>query len=48
MAALCRDHEITLLTYGTVLGGLLAEKYLGSPSRLAERSIPRRCRSTRT
>ncbi|HEY6420809.1 MAG TPA: aldo/keto reductase [Candidatus Binataceae bacterium] len=31
MAALCRDHGITLLTYGTVLGGLLAEKYLGRP-----------------
>jgi aryl-alcohol dehydrogenase-like predicted oxidoreductase len=29
MAAFCRDHGITLLTYGTVLGGLLAEKYLG-------------------
>ena len=31
MAALCRDHGITLLTYGTVLGGLLSEKYLGRP-----------------
>ncbi len=31
MAALCRDHAITLLTYGTVLGGLLSEKYLGLP-----------------
>jgi len=31
MAALCREHGITLLTYGTVLGGLLAEKYLGQP-----------------
>ncbi|MGH7933097.1 MAG: aldo/keto reductase [Candidatus Binataceae bacterium] len=29
MAAFCRDHGITLLTYGTVLGGLLSEKYLG-------------------
>ena len=29
MAAFCRDHEISLLTYGTVLGGLLSEKYLG-------------------
>jgi aryl-alcohol dehydrogenase-like predicted oxidoreductase len=28
MAAYCRDHGITLLTYGTVLGGLLAEKFL--------------------
>jgi len=31
MAAFCRDHGITLLTYGTVLGGLLSEKYLGRP-----------------
>jgi aryl-alcohol dehydrogenase-like predicted oxidoreductase len=31
MAAFCRDHAITLLTYGTVLGGLLSEKYLGRP-----------------
>ena len=29
MAAFCREHDITLLTYGTVLGGLLSEKYLG-------------------
>ncbi|HKV54455.1 MAG TPA: aldo/keto reductase [Candidatus Binataceae bacterium] len=31
MAALCRERGITLLTYGTVLGGLLSEKYLGQP-----------------
>jgi aryl-alcohol dehydrogenase-like predicted oxidoreductase len=31
MAAFCRDREITLIAYGTVLGGLLAEKYLGQP-----------------
>jgi aryl-alcohol dehydrogenase-like predicted oxidoreductase len=31
MTAYCRDHGITLLTYGTLLGGLLAEKYLGQP-----------------
>ncbi len=31
MAAVCRDHGIALLTYGTVLGGLLSEKYLGRP-----------------
>jgi aryl-alcohol dehydrogenase-like predicted oxidoreductase len=31
MAAFCRDHSITLLAYGTLLGGLLAEKYLGRP-----------------
>jgi aryl-alcohol dehydrogenase-like predicted oxidoreductase len=35
MAAFCREHGITLLTYGTLLGGLLSEKYLG-------RSEPRR------
>ncbi len=29
MAAFCQQHGITLLTYGTVLGGLLSEKYLG-------------------
>ena len=31
MAAFCREHEITLLAYGTLLGGLLSEKYLGRP-----------------
>ena len=31
MAAFCCDHSITLLAYGTLLGGLLAEKYLGRP-----------------
>ena len=29
MAAWCREHGIGLLAYGTVLGGLLSEKYLG-------------------
>jgi aryl-alcohol dehydrogenase-like predicted oxidoreductase len=29
MAPFCRDHEITFLAYGTLLGGLLSEKYLG-------------------
>jgi aryl-alcohol dehydrogenase-like predicted oxidoreductase len=29
MAAWCQEHGIGLLTYGTVLGGLLSEKYLG-------------------
>lgn len=29
MAAFCGEHGITLLTYGTLLGGLLSEKYLG-------------------
>jgi len=32
MAAFCRDHDVTLLTYGTVLGGLLSEKYYGRPA----------------
>jgi aryl-alcohol dehydrogenase-like predicted oxidoreductase len=31
MAAFCRDHGVTLLAYGTLLGGLLSEKYLGHP-----------------
>jgi aryl-alcohol dehydrogenase-like predicted oxidoreductase len=31
MAAFCREHDIALLTYGTLLGGLLSEKYLGRP-----------------
>jgi aryl-alcohol dehydrogenase-like predicted oxidoreductase len=31
MAAFCREHNIWLLTYGTLCGGLLAEKYLGQP-----------------
>ena len=31
MTAFCCDHEMTLLAYGTLLGGLLSEKYLGRP-----------------
>jgi len=31
MAAFCRDHAVTLLAYGALLGGLLSEKYLGRP-----------------
>jgi aryl-alcohol dehydrogenase-like predicted oxidoreductase len=31
MAAFCRDHDVTLLAYGTLLGGLMSEKYLGRP-----------------
>ena len=34
MAAFCAANGIALLTYGTVLGGLLAEKYLGRPEPL--------------
>lgn len=29
MAAFCAEHGITLLAYGTLLGGLLSETYLG-------------------
>jgi aryl-alcohol dehydrogenase-like predicted oxidoreductase len=29
MAAWCREHGVSLLAYGTLLGGLLSEKYLG-------------------
>ena len=31
MVPFCQEHGITLLTYGTVCGGLLSEKYLGRP-----------------
>jgi aryl-alcohol dehydrogenase-like predicted oxidoreductase len=31
MARFCLDNRITLLAYGTLLGGLLSEKYLGRP-----------------
>jgi aryl-alcohol dehydrogenase-like predicted oxidoreductase len=31
MAAFCGEHAITLLAYGTLLGGLLSEKYLARP-----------------
>jgi aryl-alcohol dehydrogenase-like predicted oxidoreductase len=31
MAEFCQQRAITLLTYGTVLGGLLSERYLGKP-----------------
>jgi aryl-alcohol dehydrogenase-like predicted oxidoreductase len=31
MAAFCHEHGVTLLAYGTLLGGLLSEKYLGRP-----------------
>ena len=29
MVPFCQEHDIQLLTYGTVCGGLLSEKYLG-------------------
>jgi aryl-alcohol dehydrogenase-like predicted oxidoreductase len=31
MAAFCAAHGITLLTYGTLLGGLLSEAWIGRP-----------------
>jgi aryl-alcohol dehydrogenase-like predicted oxidoreductase len=31
MAAWCGEHGISLLTYGTLLGGLLSERHLGRP-----------------
>lgn len=31
MAAWCQEHGVALLAYGTVLGGLLSERYLGRP-----------------
>ena len=31
MASFCQRHGITLLTYGTVCGGLLSERFLGQP-----------------
>ena len=31
MIKYCQEHDIKLLTYGTICGGLLSEKYLGKP-----------------
>ena len=31
MVQYCREHDIRLLAYGTLCGGLLSEKYLGQP-----------------
>jgi len=31
MVQFCRDHDISLLAYGTLCGGLLSEEYLGKP-----------------
>jgi aryl-alcohol dehydrogenase-like predicted oxidoreductase len=31
MAVFCGEHGMTLLAYGTLLGGLLSERYLGRP-----------------
>ena len=43
MAALCREHEIALLCYGSLAGGFLTERWLGQPEpaleALANRSL---------
>ena len=31
MALFCKNHDMKILAYGTLLGGLLTEKYLGVP-----------------
>ncbi|HKD67439.1 MAG TPA: aldo/keto reductase [Candidatus Binataceae bacterium] len=31
MAQFCRDHDVQLLAYGTVCGGLLSARFLGAP-----------------
>ena len=31
MAGFCQENEVSLLAYGTVCGGLLSDRYLGSP-----------------
>jgi aryl-alcohol dehydrogenase-like predicted oxidoreductase len=31
MAPFCQEHGVVLFTYGTLLGGLLSERYLGAP-----------------
>jgi aryl-alcohol dehydrogenase-like predicted oxidoreductase len=31
MVPFCQEHNITLLTYGTLCGGLLSDAYLGQP-----------------
>ena len=31
MASFCKNHDMKILAYGTLLGGLLTEKYLGAP-----------------
>jgi aryl-alcohol dehydrogenase-like predicted oxidoreductase len=32
MAQYCQEHDIKLLAYGTVCGGLLSKRYLGQPA----------------
>jgi aryl-alcohol dehydrogenase-like predicted oxidoreductase len=35
MVRFCRDNNISLLTYGTVCGGLMSERYVGKPEPLS-------------
>ena len=46
MSQFCQAHDIQLLTYGTVAGGLLSEAYLGQPEPM--RSVLTTARSART
>ncbi len=39
MAALCAEHGVKLLTYGTVAGGLLTEAWLGAPEPRTESEL---------
>jgi Aldo/keto reductase family len=48
MTSFCREHSITLLAYGTLLGGLLSKKYLGRPEPDGKSSSPPHYRNTRT
>ncbi|KAL3477036.1 NADP-dependent oxidoreductase domain-containing protein [Aspergillus californicus] len=42
MAAFCKQHNIKLLTYGTLCGGLLAEKWIGQdpPDLYSDKTTP--------
>jgi aryl-alcohol dehydrogenase-like predicted oxidoreductase len=40
MAPFCAAHGIHLLTYGTLMGGLLTDKYLGAPEPRTKADIP--------
>lgn len=36
MAKFCRENSVSLLAYGTICGGLMSERYLGSPEPFSE------------
>jgi len=40
MAPLCAAHGVKLLTYGTLLGGLLSDKWLGAPEPRSRADLP--------